>query len=423
MNHPFFSVVLPTYGRGRHIKPSIESVLAQSFGDLELIVVGDGCNDDTEEAVRSYSSERIKWLNLASNSGSQSAPNNEGIRASRGHWVAYIGHDDIWAPDHLERISHTIASRDGLDFVIAGCIFHGPKGSENDYVVGLFDDDYEAPFWHFFPPSSIAHRCDVTPRIGDWRDPRKLKRPLDNEFLLRAARAGLRFTSTGQVTVHKFAAGHRYLSYLRASSDEQREFLQAITSSPSGVDIDRIVRATKAAGRYMSMQYSDVSNQPEGFLFEQNKKRKGIMRPPLTPLLDQQVIRQAGDPRDSDWHDLESQGERLFRWSGPSPRPKILIPYSGGHASISIEVRHRNPNVPLEKLALYIEDRPLEFWIKNGFEGVSYLCANIVLQNSDYTVLTFDAPTFRPADLSTGKDPRKLGIAVGDITVVPISPR
>jgi len=92
-------------------------------------------------------------------------------------------------------------------------------------------DGAEAPFQHFFPPSSISHRRDVTTRIGDWRDPRVLKEPVDCEFLLRAAHAGLRFASTGKITAHKFAASHRYLSYLRVSSNEQREFLAQIDAS------------------------------------------------------------------------------------------------------------------------------------------------------------------------------------------------
>jgi glycosyltransferase involved in cell wall biosynthesis len=123
---PFFTVIMPTYGRGRHITPTLESVLAQSFGDFELIVVGDGCTDETEQAVRMFADDRVRWLNLPENTGSQSSPNNEGIRAPRGHWIAYIGHDDIWAPDHLDRMVNTITSTEGLDFVASGCIFTDP---------------------------------------------------------------------------------------------------------------------------------------------------------------------------------------------------------------------------------------------------------------------------------------------------------
>ena len=119
---PFFSIVLSTYGRGRHIGPTIVSLLGQSCADFELIVVGDGCDDETEATVRSFPQERIAWRNLPHNTGSQSFPNNEGISAARGAWIAYVGHDDIWAPDHLEALAATIAADPAVDFVVSGCV-------------------------------------------------------------------------------------------------------------------------------------------------------------------------------------------------------------------------------------------------------------------------------------------------------------
>jgi glycosyltransferase involved in cell wall biosynthesis len=415
--NPFFSIVLPTYGRGQHIKPSIESVLAQSFLNYELIIVGDGCLDDTEMVVRSLPSEQITWLNLPHNSGSQSFPNNEGIRSSRGSWIAYIGHDDIWAPNHLERLFRTIASTEMLDFVVSGCVFYGPKGSDDYYVTGLFDGA-EAPFQHFCPPTSISHRRDVTTRMGGWRDPRALICPADNEFLLRAAHSGMRFASTGEVTVHKFAAGHRYMSYLRVSSDEQSELLHSLTFSPD-IDIQGIVRKSKANGQYMIFKYGDYSSHPEGYLFEQNLKRKGISRPALRPLLERALIVQTDEPRGSDWHDLESNDKR-YRWSGPDPSPKILIPYTGHLARISVEILFKNPSVDIEELSLYVEERPAKCKIKTGSAGQFYLIADIPLQPADYTVLTLNAPTFRPSDVGLGEDQRKIGIAVSEIVIEPI---
>ena len=337
---PFFSVVIATYGRGRHIAPTIKSVLAQSFGDFELIVVGDGCTDETEQTVSAFADtdDRVKWLNLPENTGSQSAPNNEGIRASRGQWIAYLGHDDIWSPDHLDRIFHTINATEGLDFVASGCIFYGPRGSDDDYVTGMFDMP-DAPYKHFFPPTSIAHRRDVTARMGTWRNPHTLKCPLDNEFLLRAAHAGMKFASTEVITSHKFAAGNRYLSYLRVSCDEQREFLSALRKSE--IDVTAIVSKAEMEGRYMIFQYGDYSMHPEGFLFEQNKKRKGISRPALQPLKQCVVMEQTDEPRGSDWHGLELKNGRLYRWSGPNPKPKILNSLFGdGRAHLA---RYRAP--------------------------------------------------------------------------------
>ena len=214
------------------------------------------------------------------------------------------------------------------------------------------------------------------------------------------------------VTAHKFAAGHRYLSYLRPSSDEQATFLRTTLRS---IDIDGIIWKSKQNAQYMIIRYFDFSVHAEGDLFEQNRKRKGISRPALQPLCERVVIEQSDEQRGSDWHALELQSKRL-RWSGPNPRPKILIPYSGHLARFSMEVIATHANLPIEELSLYVEDRFSDSKIEIDSAGKSQLVADIQLRPDDYTVLTVNAPTFRAA----GEDRRKLGVAVGDIVIEPL---
>src|SRR5262249_18565062 len=152
-----------------------------------------------------------------------------------------------------------------VDLAVSGCLYYGPEGSHVYLVTGLFEDE-EAPFQHFFPPSSLAHRRRVAHALGGWRDPRTVAAPVDADFLLRAARAGLRFRSTGQITVHKFAAGHRYLSYLRPSSDEQWAMLRAF-DHPNEERILRLIAAAKQCGGFMSAGYPDFAQYAAGQLF------------------------------------------------------------------------------------------------------------------------------------------------------------
>lgn len=56
---PTFSIIMSTYNRGRHIIPSIKCVLNQGFEDYELMVIGDGCDDETAAIVRPYLSDRV----------------------------------------------------------------------------------------------------------------------------------------------------------------------------------------------------------------------------------------------------------------------------------------------------------------------------------------------------------------------------
>lgn len=412
---PFFSIVTATYGRGRHIIPTIQSVLQQSFENFELIVVGDGCDDETESIVKSFSDKRIAWRNLPQNTGSQSFPNNEGIHVSRGDWIAYIGHDDIWTPDHLSKM-HAASDQDkAADFVIAGSVYHTPPGTGIYYVHGLFEDPKTA-FRYFFPPSSVAHRRDVTERIGLWRNPHSVVRAIDHDFMWRAVEAGLKFVSTGAITTHKFAAGHRYLSYLRVTSNEQQAMLEALAGG-TAPDPAQIVATAKRDGTFMLAMPTDYEAYQPGAVFERNRQNKGISRPPLAPLRKRSVIRQTPEGRALDWQNFKRRWPKKFRWSGPNPRPKILIPYTGQQARITLETL----NLDMSDLSLYVEDRRVPFRVRRSWTGTLLIGAEIPLKTDDYTILTLEKPTFPLSAFDKRKDNRPVGIAIADIVLDPVS--
>ena len=94
------SVIMPTFNRGERIRASIESVLAQSIRDIELIVVDDCGTDDILPVLSSFGTSAIRYHRLAANSG-PSAARNAGIELARGKFVAYLDDDDVMYPDHL----------------------------------------------------------------------------------------------------------------------------------------------------------------------------------------------------------------------------------------------------------------------------------------------------------------------------------
>jgi glycosyltransferase involved in cell wall biosynthesis len=83
------------HDRSGTLKFPLQSLLGQEFRDFEARVVGDGCTDESEEVVASFGDRHLHWTNLCQNSGSQAAPNNEGLRRARGRYIAYLGHDDL----------------------------------------------------------------------------------------------------------------------------------------------------------------------------------------------------------------------------------------------------------------------------------------------------------------------------------------
>jgi O-antigen biosynthesis protein len=99
---PLVSVVVPTYNRAHLITRTLQSVLGQTCGEFEVLVVDDGSTDETEHIVRSCSDERVRYLRQPSNSG-VSAARNRGLREARGTFIAFLDSDDEWMPRKLER--------------------------------------------------------------------------------------------------------------------------------------------------------------------------------------------------------------------------------------------------------------------------------------------------------------------------------
>lgn len=99
MAEPLVSVIIPVYNRAHCIRRAIDSVLAQTFKDYEIVVMDDGSKDDSLAILKTYG-DSIRLLTQA-NAGAGTARNNA-IRASRGRWIAFLDSDDEWRPEKLE---------------------------------------------------------------------------------------------------------------------------------------------------------------------------------------------------------------------------------------------------------------------------------------------------------------------------------
>jgi glycosyltransferase involved in cell wall biosynthesis len=97
--NPKVSVVIPTYNRAGTVPRAIESVLAQTITDLEVIVVDDGSSDDTGKVLGELFGKRIRYFPQA-NQGA-SVARNRGVEESRGEWIAFLDSDDVWEKEKL----------------------------------------------------------------------------------------------------------------------------------------------------------------------------------------------------------------------------------------------------------------------------------------------------------------------------------
>lgn len=97
-----FSVVIPLYNKELSINNTICSVLNQTFGDFEIIIVNDGSTDNSENIVKKIGDDRVRLLNQK-NQG-VSAARNTGIQNAKYEWIAFLDGDDLWEKNHLEEI-------------------------------------------------------------------------------------------------------------------------------------------------------------------------------------------------------------------------------------------------------------------------------------------------------------------------------
>lgn len=99
---PLVSVIIPTYNRVKTLSIAIESVLRQTYGNVEVIVVDDGSSDGTEEYVNGLTDHRVKYVRSAVNRG-PAAARNLGVKYALGKYVAFQDSDDEWHADKLEK--------------------------------------------------------------------------------------------------------------------------------------------------------------------------------------------------------------------------------------------------------------------------------------------------------------------------------
>lgn len=168
---PRFSVVLPTWRRGAALRATIDGVLAQDEPSWELLVVDDASGDDTPDVAEAVADHRVRVLRRRERAGDPCAPRNDGLAAARGRYVAYLDHDDRWAPEHLTAVGALLDA--GADVAATGCVWatEGEAGRAGR-PSGLLDVAWSPELQlvgPLFEPSRVAHRAGAVERAGGWR--------------------------------------------------------------------------------------------------------------------------------------------------------------------------------------------------------------------------------------------------------------
>jgi glycosyltransferase involved in cell wall biosynthesis len=105
------SIVLPTFGRLKYLRPTVDSVYRQTLQDWELIIADDGSDEATKQYLRTLARDgRVKLVYLA-HTGIPAIVRNAALREARGRYIAFLDSDDLWAPEKLLRQVETLRFR------------------------------------------------------------------------------------------------------------------------------------------------------------------------------------------------------------------------------------------------------------------------------------------------------------------------
>lgn len=163
------SVIIPNYNYAEYLINAIDSVLAQDYEPLEVIVVDDGSTDNSREILRSYKS-RIKTVEIE-NSGAPTARNFGFIKAE-GSYIAYLDADDYWLPDkiscQMQRLRETKAELVYCRMLVVDSITEA-EGESTESREGNFRNEFLFHPGHTpFPPSTVLMTRELVAKAGLW---------------------------------------------------------------------------------------------------------------------------------------------------------------------------------------------------------------------------------------------------------------
>lgn len=164
-----FSIVIPLWNKAATVQRTLSSVLSQTFGQFEVLVVDDGSTDHGPALVDAFTDSRITLIRQHNSGGGEAR--NTGVRASRNPWIAFLDADDLWLPGHLQeldlvRTRHPEAGLIGTAYWFSGEAYL-PSEEKGERTIELIDyfasvGAGEDPLW----VSSAALRKDVWEKLG-----------------------------------------------------------------------------------------------------------------------------------------------------------------------------------------------------------------------------------------------------------------
>lgn len=181
------SVIIPTYNCERFVRQAVESALAQTYGNLEVIVVDDGSTDQTSNVLRPLQ-DRIQYV--VQQNRERAAARNHGLRVATGDIVAFLDADDLWPHNHIQVALDALNGDPTCDLVWGDVIYMDVQGKELWRASQKNENEqiFEALLMkNFINQSSVVARKRCFSEVGGFNEDRELSGSEDWEMWLRIA--------------------------------------------------------------------------------------------------------------------------------------------------------------------------------------------------------------------------------------------
>lgn len=225
IKQPLVSVIMPTYNHAQFIGEAIDSVLNQTYKNLELIVIDNYSEDNTEEIIRSFNDPRIKYMKFR-NHGIIGASRNQGIRHAVGKYIAFLDSDDLWLDHKLERQLVEFKKGDSIGLVCTNLIYFDKYG-EHGKLLNLPDKHFtfnELLRDNPIANSSVMIRRSVLDNVGLFDESRDIIAGEDYELWLRVAKKNkIRYIDTPLIKYRIHEAALRMIHLIGLKTFELRK--------------------------------------------------------------------------------------------------------------------------------------------------------------------------------------------------------
>lgn len=166
---PVFTILLPTHNRADVLRCSLQSILAQNFQSYEVLIIADGCTDNSADIVAGFNDKRLKWFDFPKGPGFGYGNRNKALKHAKGDLIALATHDDLYLPDHLSRMAQVFLNSD-IKWAYSRPCWIDDNGLCIPFFGNLHSEKELKRFYvrNFIPSSCIVYRRALHEAVGPW---------------------------------------------------------------------------------------------------------------------------------------------------------------------------------------------------------------------------------------------------------------